>query len=428
MLLTKKRSLLIMIIIVIILIISYFWFFNTENISIEVEGVPVTKGDIIKTVNLSGSISPLDSEVINLPAGVVVEKVYAEENKFVEAGQLLAELNSDNLKISIEKTNLLINQLEDDLITASGDASAIEKSLLRNALLLAKEDFDKASKDFESSENEIEKSEALLSGGAISQAEYDKVLSLSADIYSYYNTAKINYDNANKRYMDYDRTQATRVNSIKTQIESARLDLSSLKLKYEENLITSSISGVITSFPVKEGRSILPDSRIEINNTNNFQFKSMVPQEDAVLIDLGQKSLVNISGISTSYEGAVTSIGTIAIIDTLSGSRTPKVEVAVTLEATDNQVVSGFDADAVVEVVRLTDELIIKRESVKKDLDGKEFVFVIKDNKAIKTYITTGASDNTNIAVLSGINENDIIIVNPSLDVQDGSPLKVEIR
>lgn len=425
---TKKRSLIIMIIIVIILIISYFWFFNTENISIEVEGASVIKGDIIKTINLSGSISPSDSEEISLPTGIVVEKVYAGENKFVEVGQLLAELNSDDININIEKTRLLINQLENDLIIASGDASATEKSLLRNALLIAKEDYDKASKDLETSEKDIEKSKSLLSGGAISQAEYDKALSISADVNSYYNIAKLNYDNANKRYLDYDRNQATRISSIETQIESAKLDLSSLKLKYEDNLITASISGMLTTFPIKEGRSILPNSKIEIVDNSRFQFKSMVPQEDAVLVELGQKSLISISGIPASYEGTVTLIGTIAVIDTLSGSRTPKVEVTITLESPNTQVVSGFDADAVVEVIRLTDELIIKRESVKKDQDGKEFVFVIKDNKAIKTYIITGASDNTNVAVMSGINENDTIIVNPSLDVQDGTPLKVVAR
>lgn len=426
--LQKKRLIIIVSITAIVFIISYFQFFNTENISIEVEGAPVITGYIVKTISLSGSIRPSDSEVISLPAGIVVEKIHAVENDFVEAGQLLAELNTDDLSISIDKTNLLIDQLEDDLKTVSGDASVVEKMLLKNALLIAKEDLDKASKDLESANNEVEKSKALLVGGAISQSEHDRMLSLFSDIYNYYNIAKLNYDNANKRYLDYDRNQETRTRSIETQIESARLDLSTLNLKYKENFITSSISGVLTAFPIKEGRSIQPNSKIEIFNISSFQFESMVPQEDAVFIKLGQNSLVDITGISTSYEGTVTSIGTIASIDSQSSSRTPKVKVEITLTSTDNHVVSGFDADAVVEVVRLTDQLIIKRESVKKDQDGREFVFVIQDNKAVKTYISTGPSDSTNIAVLSGLNENDIIIVNPSLTVQDGSPLKVIAR
>jgi HlyD family secretion protein len=154
----------------------------------------------------------------------------------------------------------------------------------------------------------------------------------------------------------------------------------------------------------------------------------MVPQEDAVLLKTGQKSSVSISGISSSYLGTVTSIGANAVIDTLSGSRTPKVEVIITMDAPDDQIIAGFDADAVVEVIRLTDVLIIRRESVRKDQDGKEFVFVIQDNKANKTYIETGAFDNTNVAVLSGIDDNHMIIVNPSLEVQDGTPLKVAVR
>lgn len=424
----KKRSLTIVIISVITLIISYFLFFNTENISVEVDGASVIKGDIIKTISLTGSISPSDSEVIDLPTGIIVEKVYADENNYVNAGQLLAVLNSDDLSISIEKANLLIAQLEEDITTVSSGASALEKALLRNTLLIAKEDYDKASKDFKTSENEIEKSKALLSGGAISQAEYDKALSISADAYSYYNIARINYDNANKRYLDYDSNQATRIASIERQIESARLDLASLKLKYEDSFVTSSIAGILTTFSLKEGRSILPNSIIEIYDTSRFQFKSMVPQEDAVLLKTGQKSSVSISGISSSYLGTVTSIGANAVIDTLSGSRTPKVEVIITMDAPDDQIIAGFDADAVVEVIRLTDVLIIRRESVRKDQDGKEFVFVIQDNKANKTYIETGASDNTNVVVISGIDDNHMIIVNPSLEVQDGTPLKVAVR
>ena len=107
--LQKKRLIIIVSITAIVFIISYFQFFNTENISIEVEGAPVITGDIVKTISLSGSIRPSDSEVISLPAGIVVEKIHAVENDFVEAGQVLAELNTDDLSISIDKTNLLID-------------------------------------------------------------------------------------------------------------------------------------------------------------------------------------------------------------------------------------------------------------------------------------------------------------------------------
>jgi multidrug efflux pump subunit AcrA (membrane-fusion protein) len=57
--------------------------------------------------------------------------------------------------------------------------------------------------------------------------------------------------------------------------------------------------------------------------------------------------------------------------------------------------------------------------------DGKKFVFIIKDGRAVETPITTGRHLGDMIEVTGGIKAGDKIVVKPSNKLKTGSKIKV---
>ena len=93
----KKIKLPIIIIMAAILAASYFLF--TRDDPILVTSMKASKGEITKTIDVSGAINSPDVELILIEPNMKVNKVYVNENDIVEKGQILAELDSNELDI-----------------------------------------------------------------------------------------------------------------------------------------------------------------------------------------------------------------------------------------------------------------------------------------------------------------------------------------
>jgi len=420
----KKKQILLIVIIAIILITLYFSFFNKEKSTIKVNAIEAYIGSISKTIALSGTVNSSDYEEISVEANSEVLNTYVKENDLVESGQLLAELDSTELLISLEKAKITLEQLKSDLDLEKNITSNSEIEIIKNSLSRSKEELSSIKVDLELAVENLEKSKTLYEENVISKAEYDKQITVVKDLESSLKTAELNYNDADSKYADFFDNNKQNIETIDRQIKTALLDIESLNEKIENNKIHSTISGVVTEFTLKSSRETTLNDKIIICNTNSYEFVAKVAQEDAVLVKEGQKATVEVKGISKPYDGIVSNIGQTAEIDSASGSKTPKIEVTIKISEPDNSLASGFDGDASVEIESKDNVLLVKNECIKKDAENKEFLFVVENGIAKKIYVETGLSDGYQTIVLKGISEETIVILNPPEELTDG--LKVE--
>lgn len=402
----------------------YFVLFKQNSNVVEVSTMSVYRGNITKTINLTGVINSSDYEEISLIADVKVLKTYVKENDQVKSGQLLAELDSTDILISLKKAEITLSQLNSDLIAAKNGSSS-DVAILKNSVLKNNEEYLKIKNNLQTAKENLEKSKILFEENAISKAEYEKQINIVQDLESSLKVAELNYNDSNSKYADYFNDSKETVKSLQNQIKAVKLDIENLNYKIENNKIYSSVSGIVTDFPIKEGRKTSANSKILIYDTSNYEFTSNVAQDDAVFIKEGQKALISVNGIQNSYEGIVVKVGKIAQTDEESGSKTPKVEVVIKLNNPDDSLSSGFDAECKVKIDSVQNALVIKNESVKNDDENKNYAYILENNKANKVFIQTGLSDGYNTDVLSGIKENDIVIVNPPAELSDDVQVKV---
>lgn len=422
---TMKKNIKTVIIIVTVIIIFLFVYFmlSKDDEAVEVTTMKAYYGSVTKSIELSGVIKSADYEEITIPSELKILKTYVEENSTVEKGQLLAELDSTDLLIELKKSEINLEKLYSDLDELKNSDSQV--SILKNKLLKNQEEYNNVKTDLESSYEDLKIISVLYDENAISKLEYDRYVSAAKDLESKLNIAKLDYSDAEANYNDY--IESVQIDTINTgrDINTLKLDIENINNKIENNKIYASVNGVVTEFPLNEGRKTSAGSKIIIYDTNSYEFTAKAPQEDAVLIREGQKSMVYLDGMNSIYEGDVINVGKTAEIDQESGSKTPKVEITIKITNSDNFIKSGYEGKANIIIDISENSLLLKNESLKRDADGKMYLFVLKNNTVEKKYVVTGLSDGY-LTDVSGISEGEKVILNPPEELIDGDSVKLK--
>jgi HlyD family secretion protein len=83
---------------ILIAALLYFFVFKTSTVPLTVETVTARTGDINTVVTATGTIEAVKQVEVGTQVSGVVEKIYVDYNSTVKAGQLIAELDKENLR------------------------------------------------------------------------------------------------------------------------------------------------------------------------------------------------------------------------------------------------------------------------------------------------------------------------------------------
>ena len=420
----KKKSFKVIVLIA-IAAVAAFMLFGRGNSGVEVKTMSAVKSDITKTVSMSGTVEPVSSETITVQQGLKVLKVLVSENDIVKPGQIIAELDSTELRLNLEKSSLSLEQVEDELGTLRSTSISSDQAILKNALDRAKEDYNKAVADASKGAQDLAAYKVLLDQGAISKAEYENKAAAQMSLETYKNTSLLNYEDAKLRYSQFTSSSSDGIQGLDRQRQSILLDMEKLQNSINDTVIKSNIPGMIVDLPLEENREVPVGAEVIIHGNEGLEFVAFVTQEESVLLAENQIAVVQIPGSGKSYEGTVSFVGKLAKVEPSSGSRTPKVEVRILMEKPDANIIPGFDADALVSTESVSGVLSVKTESVRYDESGSPFVYAVSGNRAVKTSVVLGISDGYVVEVKSGLNENDQVILNPQIEISDGTEVSI---
>lgn len=208
---------------------------------------------------------------------------------------------------------------------------------------------------------------------------------------------------AQEAYNNYLSEQSSVSSGTSTQGQS---DADPIEAEREE--ITAPISGVVSEMDLNEGSG----GALVISDTDNLQVRLSVPESQIPAIQVGQPVSINGVGFQDStYHGVVESIANIAKQQVSTTGEETVVEVLVRVEDADSKMKSGFSAKCEITTATDSDLLLVPYESVYAEDNGQEYVFLNKEGKASKCYITTGREFEEGFEVLSGIQEGDEVII-----------------
>ncbi|MCB0438230.1 MAG: efflux RND transporter periplasmic adaptor subunit [Mangrovimonas sp.] len=400
----SKKTLIILVVFVIALLSLLIvgkkagWFGN-EDLK-EVETKKLTRIDIVEKVSATGKIQPeievkLSSEV----SGEIIELPVVEGQQ-VKKGDLLVKINPDIYQSNLSRSQATLQNARAGLDQAEATLKEAKASYDRNKQLFEK--------------------------GIISKADWDKAVS------------------------SYEVAQASK-QSAYYSVQSAGATVNEASDNLNRTTIYAPMSGTISKLDVELGERVVGTQQmagteiLRVANLNNMEVEVDVNENDIVKVQIGDSAIVEVDAyLKKEFRGLVTEIANSAD-GALTADQVTNFKVKVRiLEESYKDLVEGkpehyspFRPGMTATVDILTDKrtqtlgvpissVVVKTDTsctksfVKKDdkvesqeKEKYECVFVKVGDEAKLRVIKTGIQDDSNIEVISGLNENDEIITGP---------------
>ncbi len=190
--------------------------------------------------------------------------------------------------------------------------------------------------------------------------------------------------------------------------------------------IFSRQSGRVVSVGVKSGEIIGEgETVVTIEGENSMQVTVLVGESSISDVEIGQKAVVIGNGFKDrTYQATVSKIGETAKKVTLGSTKIVAVEVCLTIDEPDDNLKSGFTAKVKIFTDEATQICVVPYAAVLQD-DLGEYVYLYKQEKAVRTAVTTGHELDSGYEILSGVVEGDIVITSPQSVIKSGTAVTV---
>lgn len=190
--------------------------------------------------------------------------------------------------------------------------------------------------------------------------------------------------------------------------------------------IKSPYDGILTQVP----DNIYPGAYVSVPSTSTFQvvgpettyFKADVNEGDIYKFTSGAKADITLDAYPDEvFEGQVYGLNFVSVTTSTGGTA---YQVMITLPENDNlKYKVGMNGDAEV-ILTKKDHILTVPINATVEENDKTYVWKVENRHAKKTEITTGISSTNDIEVLSGLNENDVVIVRPPNSIQEETRVK----
>ncbi|CAM3265254.1 efflux RND transporter periplasmic adaptor subunit [Aequorivita lipolytica] len=399
----KKKTLLWVIVAVVLLIVILIvgkkagWFGKSGDFK-EVEITQISAIDIIETVAATGKIQPeievaLSSEV----SGEIIE-LPVKEGQTVEKGDLLVKINPDLIQAAVSQSQAGLQNVRAQL----SQAQASEKNAKLN----------------------YERNKALFEKGVISKAEWDKSVA------------------------DYDMAQAS-TKAVYYNVQSASANVKQSVDNLSRTSIYAPMSGTISKLSVELGERVVGTAQmagteiVRVANLQNMEVEVDVNENDIVKVAVGDSTIVEVDAyLKREFNGVVTEIANSAQSSLTADQVTNfKVKVRILPESYKDltqgrpESFSPFRPGMTATVDIITNKkkniigvpissIVIKTDTTdsKKSYASEttsvsdekfEAVYVKEGGEAKLRVVKTGIQDDSNIQIISGLKEGEIVITGP---------------
>ena len=207
---------------------------------------------------------------------------------------------------------------------------------------------------------------------------------------------------------------------VTREAEQMRNDKS---LSYVESVaggVKADMAGIVTQLTVSEGAPVTSGAAlVTVASNSDVHVEISLSKTDLAKVKEGQKADVTIAG--KKYEGEVSFINHMA---TTNSNNMPVVEAQIKILNADEDIYLGIEAKVVIYSDKSENVLVVPVETVNSDKNG-DFVYIVENNIVVRKDVVTGVSSDTYIEVTDGLNENDQVMTDISIDITEGMEVMV---
>lgn len=226
-----------------------------------------------------------------------------------------------------------------------------------------------------------------------------------------------------KRYQVLLKGEATtevNVNDIRYNLDNANNQVAQIRKQMADNMIKAPINGQIVAKNVETGEFVNPGTVLaKVVDISTLKVDVLVGEADAYKLKNGQTIRVT----TDLYPGQTFSGTIIFISQQADAAHNYQVQVRLANPSSaplkaGSFVNVGFIQNSASEGIQ------IPRSALAESLQ-KPFVYVVQDGKAVRRDITVGRDLGSNIEVLSGLQQGELVVVNGQINLANGTVVNI---
>ena len=354
----------------------------------------IERSDIARSVVATGKIEPLTKVEVKSKASGIVEKILVDAGQPVKQGQVLAELDKEQLRSAVAEASA-------NLEAAQAALQAAEASYQKNLV-------DAEGPDVPFLKKDMDRAHDLYRQGLIA-------LNVMQD-------AEKNYQLALNRQVSAERNaemSKAQVAQAKAQIAQAKAALDNAEENLRYATITSPIDGEVLSKDVEVGDAVssilVLGSQatlvMTLGDTSEVYVRGKVDESDIGKVYLGQTARIVVESFKDkAFQGKVTKISPLGV----EKDNVTTFEVRVSIQNSTGELRANMSANAEILLEEKKGVLLLPEGALLFDKDKSASV-EIPDPKADtgrrKIAVKVGISNGVKAEILSGLYEGQKVIV-----------------
>ena len=228
--------------------------------------------------------------------------------------------------------------------------------------------------------------------------------------------AKQTYENAMTNYKYADQLYEIDTDGLEDDLNDARETLEECEENLEEfesqigdGIVYAGYSGSVVEVAYGAGDNVINDATVvTYMDQDEVSMTVSVSQDDISSVAVGDTATVYLTAYDGEpFEATVTEVAT----SSTSGSSTVNNDVTVRITADSSKIYSGMTGEVSIAGKSAEDTLYISNQAV--HMDGtRSFVKVLEeDGTIVETDIETGFSNGNTVAVVSGLEKGDTVLI-----------------
>ncbi|MBR6723624.1 efflux RND transporter periplasmic adaptor subunit [bacterium] len=318
----------------------------------------LSKCTITDVVEASGTINPVNIVSVGSTVSGLMKEIYVDFNSEVKKGQLLAQIDPANFQASVDQNQAQITNAQANLARLNAELSMAEKTYTRYKNLYAK--------------NFIARSE-------LDQAESDYLAKKAS------------------------------IGAQRASIAQAQANYKTAVTNLGYTKIIAPVDGTIISRDINVGQPVAasfqaPELFKIAQDLTKMQIEVNVSEADIGRVKEGQEAEFNLDGYpDTTFKGIVTQVR----LDSTTTSNVVTYTVIVSVDNEDLTLKPGMTANVSIITKRSTDVMCAPNVALKftPQTNGQRYpnrgIWILKNGKPKRIDIEVGASDETNVEVVS---------------------------
>jgi HlyD family secretion protein len=307
---------------------------------------------------------------------------------------VLAVIDSPELNNSYQQEQSTLLSMQTDL-----ERTRINS---KKAALLSQETEDAAGVKLEAAKREMKRAEAAWGYHVISEQDYAKAKDDLAAAQLEYNNAQAN-TGLDKEGLNFD------VRTKELQVKRESLLVADLKRRVDNLTVRSPVDGMVGNIAVQQRTNVTPNQALmTVVDLSQLEIQVQIPESYADGLALNMAAEITYGG--NTYAGTLGAISPEVQNNLVTGR--------VRFAAQPKGLKQNQQVQVRVVMDSRPDVLMVERGPFL-DAGGGNIAYLVKDGVAVRTPITTGPASMSDVEILGGVKEGDVLVISDTSDFQD---------